>query len=283
MTSECGHDNILGLDFTNLKRKMKLQVDIMAEKSRNLLKWFFSYKKKSGKFSTTIFILKTGLLFVLFLFAAFITAYIFSPDVSRFARSNPTSTSLIDARNAERAEKGLPSVKLKYWVKYKSIPVQLVRAVRIAEDDGFFSHNGFDLNQLWEAIKAYFSNSKKLRGASTITQQLAKNLYLSEKRSFLRKFLEIPITIKLERALTKKRIFEIYLNVIEFGDGIFGIERASKFYFGKHAIDLNLDECVKLAAMVKRPIYFQNHPNSKSLAFRKRMILERMEFYGYLD
>ena len=255
----------------------------MPEKSRNIMKWFFSYKKKNGKFSVIMFILKTGLIFVMFLFAAFITAYIFSPDVSKFKESNPLSTSLIDARNAEKNEKGLPPVKLRYWVKYKSIPVQLVRAVRIAEDDGFFSHNGFDLNQLWEALKGYFSNNKKLRGASTITQQLAKNLYLSEKRSFLRKFLEIPITIKLERSLTKKRIFEIYMNVIEFGDGIFGVERASRFYFGKHTWELNLDECVKLAAMIKRPIFYQNHPYSKSLAFRKRMILERMGFYGYLD
>jgi monofunctional biosynthetic peptidoglycan transglycosylase len=256
---------------------------MMAEKSRNLLKWFVSCKKKNGKFSFMIFFLKTGFLFIIFLLAAFITAYIFSPDVSRFARLNPTSTSLIDTRNTERNEKGLPPLKLRYWVKYKSIPIQLVRAVRIAEDDGFFSHNGFDLNQLWEAIKGYFSKNKKLRGASTITQQLAKNLYLSEKRSFLRKFLEIPITIKLEQALTKKRIFEIYMNVIEFGDGIFGVESASRFYFGKHTWNLNLDECVRLAAMIKRPIYYQNHPYSKSLAFRKRMILERMGFYGYIE
>lgn len=247
------------------------------------MKWFFSYKKKNEKFSVFIFIWKSGLLFLIFLLAAFITAYIFSPNVSKFVESNPVSTSLIDARNAERSERGLTSVKLRYWVKYKSIPVQLVRAVRIAEDDGFFSHNGFDLNQLWEALKGYFSNNKKLRGASTITQQLAKNLYLSEKRSFIRKFLEIPITIKLEQALTKKRIFEIYMNVIEFGDGIFGVERASRFYFGKHTWELNLDECVNLAAMIKRPIFYQNHPYSKSLAFRKRMILERMGFYGYLD
>lgn len=262
---------------------MLLQEDIMAEKSRNLLKWFVSFRKKNGKFSFLTFVMKTGLLFLIFLLAAFITAYIVSPDVSSLADSNPLSTSMIDARNKEREEKGLPPIKLKYWVKYKTIPVQLIRAVRIAEDDGFFQHNGFDLNQLWEAFKGSLSNIKKLRGASTITQQLAKNLYLSEKRSIVRKFLEIPLTIKLERALKKKRIFEIYINVIEFGDGIFGVERASRFYFGKHATELNLDECVKLAAMIKRPIYFQSHPNSKSLAFRKRMILERMESYGYIE
>lgn len=255
----------------------------MAEKRRNLLKWFFSYKKKGGKFSFLHFCMKTGLLLLSVILAAFITVYIFSPNPSKLAESNPTSTSLIDSRNEERAEKGLSSIKLKYWVKYRSLPVQLIRAVRIAEDDGFFQHNGFDFNQMWEALKGSVSDIKKLRGASTITQQLAKNLYLSEKRSFIRKFLEIPVTIKIEKTLKKKRIFEIYINVIEFGDGIFGIEKASRHYFGKHAWELNLDECVFFAAIIKRPIYYQKHPYSRSLAFRKRMILERMSFYGYLN
>lgn len=254
-----------------------------SDKSRKATNWFFSFRNKNGKFSFLKLFFKTFLLLLLFLFAAFITAYLVSPSPSKLADSNPISTSLIDSRNEDRIEKGLLPIKIKYWVKYRALPVQLIRAVRIAEDDGFFQHNGFDFNQMWEALKGGLSNIKKLRGASTITQQLAKNLYLNEKKSLIRKFLEIPLTIKIEKALSKKRIFEIYINVIEFGEGVFGIERASRFYFGKHASDLTTDECIFFAAMIKRPIYFQKHPFSKQLAFRKRMIRERMSYYGYIE
>jgi monofunctional biosynthetic peptidoglycan transglycosylase len=208
--------------------------------------------------------------------------YLLSPDVAWLKTKNPKTTSMINERNEYYKTLRHPPVKIRYWVKYRSLPEQLIRAVRIAEDDSFFQHHGFDLKQLWEAVRGSVSEGKNMRGASTITQQLGKNLFLSESRSLIRKLQEIPIAYKLEKHLSKRRIFEIYINIIEFGNGIYGIEPASRYYFGKHTTDLNLDESIFLAAIIKRPRYWERHRDSGSFIYRQDIILERMAIYGYI-
>jgi len=240
-------------------------------------------RKENGKLSTWKIVWKTAVLLLLLLMTSCVGLYLLAPDVEHLKKKNPKSTSFIEIRNGERAKRGLAKVRINTWVRYSAFPDHLVQAVRIAEDDRFFQHNGFDLKQLWEALKDKISGGKRLRGASTITQQLAKNLFLSGSRSIIRKALEIPIAIKLERELSKKRIFEIYLNVIEFGDGIFGIETAANYYFRKHTWQLSVNEAIFLAALIKRPIYFQKHQDSRSFLFRQDLILERMAIYGYIE
>jgi len=140
------------------------------------------------------------------------------------------------------------------WIDLEAIPKLLRETVRITEDAGFFQHSGIDFAELKEAIKKNWEKGKYARGASTITQQLAKNLYLSTEKSVLRKIKELLITRRLESSLSKDRIFTIYLNVIEWGPGIFGAEAASQYHFHKTVSRLNLEEMVRLVAVIPRPL-----------------------------
>ena len=184
---------------------------------------------------------------------------------------NPTSTSLIDTRISEAKAKGQQPRREQVWVPLDRISPNLQRAVLAGEDTNFVTHRGFD----YEAIQKAFEQGQReaarearaegenddwlpslpefKRGGSTISQQLAKNLYLSSQRSFLRKGQEAALTIMLERSLTKRRILEIYLNVIEWGDGIYGAEAASQRYFRKSASALNASEAAYLSAMIPNP------------------------------
>ncbi len=269
-----------GVEMATAKKKKKKRKS--KKKETFFLIRFFSLKNNKGNFSMLRLIRNAFLFLLLFTLVSCSTLYVMSPDVSWLNKKNPKTTSMIEERNDYFKSQGKPQVKLKHWVHYKSLPVNLVRAVRISEDDRFFQHNGFDFKQLWESIKGTLSEGKNLRGASTITQQLAKNLFLSSSRSIFRKIREIPIVIKLERDLSKKRIFEIYINVIEFGNGVYGIESAARHYFGKYTADLNLDECIFLAAIISNPRYYESHRFSKSFLFRQDTILYRMAVYGYI-
>jgi monofunctional glycosyltransferase len=162
------------------------------------------------------------------------------------------------------------------WVPYKMISDNLKRALIAAEDASFVDHVGFD----WEGIqKAYEKNIRKGRivaGGSTISQQLAKNLFLSTKRTPWRKLEEAMITLMLEAVMNKQRIFEIYLNVIEWGNGVFGAEAAARHYFQISAAELTVDQAAKLAAMVPNPRYYDKHREAPGLLLKTDIIMERM-------
>ncbi len=172
-----------------------------------------------------------------------------------------------------------PDAELKHkWVEYSKISNNLKRAVIASEDSKFKQHDGFD----WEGIeKAYEKNLKKgkiVAGGSTISQQLAKNLFLSSKRTPWRKAEEAVITVMLEKMLTKRRILEIYLNVIEWGNGIFGAEAAARHYFKTGASNLSAPQAARLAAMIPNPRFYDAHKSTRYLNRRTATILARMRY-----
>jgi monofunctional glycosyltransferase len=201
------------------------------------------------------------------------------PDVTPLKKTNPTITALMEQRADENHTKPRP---LRTWVSYNSISPTLRNAVLIAEDSAFFQHSGYDIDEIKESVKRNWREKRFARGASTITQQLAKNLYLSTSRNPLRKIREFFIAQELERNLSKQRIFEIYLNVIEWGDGIYGIDGASRRYFGKSSSELLPEEGAILAAMIPNPRRYTPARNLKYLEKRKKEILERLARWKYL-
>jgi monofunctional biosynthetic peptidoglycan transglycosylase len=189
---------------------------------------------------------------------------------------NPQATSFMEA-NLERLRQKKPDAKLKHvWVPYDRISPSLKRAIVAAEDARFADHEGFD----WEAIeKALEKNRKKgkvVAGASTISQQLAKNLFLSADRTPWRKGQEALITVMIEQLMDKRRILEIYLNVIEWGDGVFGAEAAARHYYGTSAAGLGPEPAARLAAMVPRPRFYDRNRNTPWLNRKTQLILARM-------
>ena len=189
---------------------------------------------------------------------------------------NPTSTSFMRQQQAVLQEKN-PAIRLQYtWVPYDRISTQLKRAIIASEDANFSGHEGVD----WDALqKAYEKNNRKgktVAGGSTITQQLAKNLFLSGERSYLRKGQELAITYMLEFWMDKERIFEIYLNVVEWGSGVFGAEAAARHYFGVPAANLGASQAARLAVMLPNPRFYDKNRSSSYLARRSGVILRRM-------
>jgi monofunctional glycosyltransferase len=224
-------------------------------------------------------LLAIGLL--IFLTVALYAGYVVlaMPDVQSLKTKNPTTTALMEQRAIEKDSTPKP---IRTWVSYKNISPHLRNAVLIAEDSAFFQHSGYDLEQIKESAKRNWREKRFARGASTITQQLAKNLYLSTSKNPLRKIQEFVIAQEMEKDLSKQRIFEIYLNVIEWGDGIYGIEPASQRYFGKSASDLLPEEAAILAAMIPNPRRYTPTRNLKYLERRKAEILDRLARYNYL-
>jgi monofunctional biosynthetic peptidoglycan transglycosylase len=202
------------------------------------------------------------------------------PDIEPLKSKNPTTTALMEQRAAERNGKVRP---IRGWVSYKNISPNLRNAVLVAEDSAFFQHSGYDLQQIKEAAKRNWEEKRFVRGASTITQQLAKNLYLSTSRNPLRKVRELFIAQKMERHLSKQRIFEIYLNVIEWGDGIYGINAASMTYFGKSPSELLPEEAAILSAMIPNPRRYTPARQMRYLERRKADLLSRLARYQYLN
>lgn len=197
-------------------------------------------------------------------------------QVSRLDTHKPQDTSMMQARLAEMESAG-KTARIDYrWVPMKNISRYLQRAIIASEDATFYSHEGFD----WEGIKiAAEKNLKKgkiVAGGSTISQQLAKNLFLSTQRTPWRKAQEAIITVMLEHRLSKQRIFEIYLNVIEWGNGVFGAEAAARHYFKKSAANLTPREAAWLAAIVPNPRYYDKHRAHRRAARKSNIILARM-------
>jgi len=176
-----------------------------------------------------------------------------SHPVGALATRAPRETAMMRARVAEAASDGRRLSIDQRWVPYERISPLLRRAVLVAEDDAFFSHGGLDWAEIGAAARRNLEAGRIVRGGSTITQQLARNLFLGEQRTLSRKLEEAFIAVRLERALTKRRIFELYLNLIEWGDGIYGAEAASQRIFGMSAANLGPREAVLLAAVIINP------------------------------
>ncbi len=189
---------------------------------------------------------------------------------------NPAMTAFMESRLSLIRETK-PSAKLLFvWVPYRKISDNLKRAVLTSEDDKFVDHDGFDWEGIQKALEKNERRGKVVAGGSTISQQLAKNLFLSGERSFVRKGQEAVITVMMEGVMDKERILEIYLNVVEWGDGVFGAEAAARYYFGTSAAQLSGSQAARLAAMLPRPRYFDKNRNSPYLAGRAESIEKRM-------
>ncbi len=197
---------------------------------------------------------------------------------------NPVLTAFMQ-HDLERAERPQPPgaprhprIQQHTWIEYPRIANSLKRAVIASEDGRFVSHEGVD----WEAMqKAYRDNLRRghtARGGSTISQQLAKNLFLSARRSYLRKAQELLITFMIEALWDKRRILEVYLNVVEWGDGVFGVEAGARHYYGIAAAALDQDQAARMAAMLPAPKFFDRHPDSPFLEQRAATIEKTLPF-----
>lgn len=162
------------------------------------------------------------------------------------------------------------------WVDYDDIAKPVKQAAIASEDARFSQHHGFDFESIERAIKTNEAQGAISMGGSTISQQLAKNLFLTSHRSYIRKAEEAIIVVMMEGIWDKKRILEVYLNVVEFGDGIYGIEAAARHYYGKSAKQLNREQAALLISMLPNPKYFQKNKNAKRLRNKQRIILGRM-------
>ena len=196
--------------------------------------------------------------------------------IVHWAGSNPSSTRFMDQRLEEMRKRSPDAVLKHQWSGYAAISVNLKRAIVAAEDAKFVDHEGFDWAGIQRAMEKNQKQGRLVAGGSTITQQLAKNLFLSSDRSMLRKAQEAIITAMIEATMGKRRILEIYLNVVEWGEGVFGAEAAARHYFGASAAGLSPEQAARLAAMLPRPRYYDRNRSSEYLAQYAQTILARM-------
>jgi monofunctional biosynthetic peptidoglycan transglycosylase len=203
------------------------------------------------------------------------------PDVARLADARPETTAFMERRKRDLRRQGKSDALEWKWVAYDRIAPTLRRAVLVAEDNEFYDHEGVDTKAMREAFERNWKRGKITHGGSTITQQLAKNLYLSPSRNPLRKVREYFIARSLEKHLTKKRILEIYLNVVEMGETVYGAEAAARHYFDKSASALSASEAALLAGCLPNPRVMNPGSPNKRLRARQRMILSRMRRWGY--
>jgi monofunctional glycosyltransferase len=231
---------------------------------KRLKKLFWNHRSFKGKIASVLFIL-------FFFYQLWILLHIILWTVV-----NPGESAFMETRLEHLQEKDEKATLRHQWVNYNQISINIKQAVIAAEDAKFIDHEGFD----WEGIeKAYEKNKRRKKivaGGSTISQQLAKNLFLSNQRTPWRKAEETIITLMLETVLSKQRILEIYLNVIEWGNNVYGIEAASLRYFSSHAKDLNSFQSAKLASMIPNPKYYERHQDASGLIERSGIILSRM-------
>jgi monofunctional biosynthetic peptidoglycan transglycosylase len=215
---------------------------------------------------------------ILFGYGAFV--FLSTPDVRRLRTENPDTTAFMELRAREARARGEAPRKAQSWVPYRRISPNLVRAVLVTEDAKFWRHDGLDYEQIKESMEVNLERGEFARGASTITQQLAKNLYLSPSKNPVRKLRELLIARRLEAELSKQRILEIYLNVIEWGDGVYGAEAAARRYFGKPASQLSPPESALLAAAIANPRILNPGQPTARLRRRQAMVLRRI---GYVE
>jgi monofunctional glycosyltransferase len=209
--------------------------------------------------------------------------YLGLPDVTVLRTQNPRTTALMLQRYRQAQKEGKDLIIRQEWVSFERIPKLLKDTIRVSEDAGFYQHQGLDFTELKAAIKKDWQKGRYVRGASTITQQLAKNLYLSTDKTIIRKIKEMLIARRLEKHLNKNRIFQLYLNVIEFGPGIFGVQAASQYFFHKEVSRLNLEEIVRLTAVIPKPLQINAAGNGRWLRWKSRWILNTLRRYEYID
>ena len=201
------------------------------------------------------------------------------PDISDLKETNPVPTAFMEYRQEEWAEQNRDKEIQHQWVGMNKISPNIIKAVLIAEDDGFWNHDGFDVKGMENAIERSLKKGV-VAGGSTISQQLSKNLYLSPSKNPVRKIKEAIITWRIENTLSKRRILEIYLNVAEWGDGIFGIEAAARHYYGKSAKRLTAREASRLASVLPNPIRYSPIGDQKYVKNRSRIIYKIMKRRG---
>jgi monofunctional biosynthetic peptidoglycan transglycosylase len=216
------------------------------------------------------------ILVLIFLILIPIAYLLLIPDPSKFKKENPKKTALMKYREKASKEKKKAYRIHQSWVPFSKISPYLVKAVLIAEDDKFWSHEGFDYEAIQKAIEKDLKAKKYKFGGSTITQQLARNLYLSPEKSLTRKFSEAIITWRMERVLSKRRILEIYLNVAEWGEGIFGVEAASRFYYRKPSSELTPEEAARLASVLPNPRKYNPIGDQRYVINRSNLIYSIM-------
>jgi monofunctional glycosyltransferase len=204
------------------------------------------------------------------------------PNTAKLASENPTTTAFMEQRKQELRAAGKSDALLYTFVRYDRISPYLRRGVLVAEDNDFYQHGGVDVKAMKEAVERDWKRRKITHGGSTITQQLAKNLYLSPSRNPLRKIKEYFLARSLERHLSKKRILELYLNVVEMGERVYGAEAGSRFYFQRPASSLSPQQAALLAGCLPNPRLMSPGAPNKRLRWRQRMILSRMRRWGYL-
>lgn len=219
-----------------------------------------------------------GLIFICFIFVTgFIAFHFVYPDVSVLKKQNPSKTAMMKYRESEWEKTGKKYRINQIWVPYSAISPYLIKAVLVGEDDKFWQHEGFDYVAIQKAVEKDIKAKKFKLGGSTISQQLAKNLYLSPSKNPVRKFREAIITWRMERVISKKRILEIYLNVAEWGDnGIFGIESASRHYYGISALALGPEQAARLAAVLPNPRKYSPVGSQKYVVNRSNLIYSIM-------
>jgi len=216
------------------------------------------------------------LLLVLFFLIVLYQLWLFA-QICWWIKYNPTTSAFMETRLSVMQTKN-PQAKLEYrWVPYENISNNLKRALIASEDAKFVTHQGFDWDGIQHAFEKNIKQRKIVSGGSTISQQLAKNLFLSSERTPWRKAEEAIITLMLEAIMDKQRILEIYLNIIEWGDGVFGAEAAARHYYGISAAKLSVSQSAKLAAMVTNPRYYDTHRTGRKLLRKTNIILVRMK------
>lgn len=199
------------------------------------------------------------------------------PDPRRLIDQNPETTALVRARDKAAESRGKKPQHRQYWIPLESIAPRAVDAVIASEDASFYQHHGIDFDEMMKVLDQAWEKRSLGRGASTITQQLAKNLWLSDDRSLLRKAKELILARRLENALPKKRILALYLNVVEWGDGVYGIEAGAREHFGVSASQLSVGQGAILAAMLPAPRRWTPERHSRALRKRALWIVDRLE------
>ena len=230
-------------------------------------RWRSPFSGRAGR-------LVLGLSALAFAYLAYV--YLSLPDVRPLARTNPPTTAFMQLRIEEARAAGRKFGIRQRWIPYSQISPNLRRAVIVTEDAAFFDHDGIDLDEIKASFEKNWEDGAMLRGGSTITQQLAKNLYLSPSRNPARKLRELLIARRLEAAMSKRRILELYLNLIEWGDGIFGCEVAAQTYFGKSAADLTREEAALMAGAIINPREHNPGKPTRRLLRRQQIILRRL-------
>ncbi|WP_338863244.1 monofunctional biosynthetic peptidoglycan transglycosylase [Myxococcus stipitatus] len=209
--------------------------------------------------------------------------YVTLPEAASLERENPKTTALMEQRAEEAREAGKKVRRRQHWVSLSAVSKNVVAAVLVSEDAGFYGHEGLDTTEVRRALEEAWEKGKLGRGASTITQQLAKNLWLSTDRSLFRKAKELVLARRLEDALTKKRILAVYLNVVEWGNGVYGVEAGAREHFGVSASQVTVAQGAILAAMLPAPRKRSPSSGSRALWKRAHWIVDQLESVGRIS